>query len=88
MKFTAVQNQYYWDIPTSKTSMWIEFCSNAPGTEIFTALHYTKPRKTQRIPPRSFSNITAITVEEIVVLFHSTMFPAPPVAASPTDITN
>ena len=88
IKFKSVRNQYFRDICTSMTTMWIEFLANAQGTEIFTALHYTKPRKTQRTPPLSFSNITAVTFEEKAVLFCSTMFPPRPVAPSPTDITN
>ena len=88
IKFKAVRDQYIWDIRTSQKTMWIEFLANAQGTEIFTALRYTKPRKTQRTPPLSFSNITAVTFEEKAVLFRSTMFLPPPVASSPTNITN
>jgi hypothetical protein len=71
IKFKAVRKQYFQDIRTSKTTMWIEFLANAQGTEIFTALRYTKPRKTQRTPPLSFSNTTAVTFEEKAVIpFH------------------
>jgi hypothetical protein len=68
--------------------MWIDFLANAQGTEIFTALRYTKPRKTQRTPPLSFSNITAVTFEEKTALFCTTMFLPPPAAPPPTDATN
>ena len=88
INFKVVRNQYFRNIPTSKSSMWIEFLANAQGTEIFTALRYTKPRKTQRTPPLSFSNITAVTFEEKITLFRSTMFPPSPIAPSTTVVTN
>jgi hypothetical protein len=68
--------------------MWIELSANALGTEIFIALHYTKLKKTLRTPPLSFSDITAVTFEQMAENFHSTMFPPPPVPASPTNVTN
>jgi hypothetical protein len=68
--------------------MWIDFLTNAQGMEIFTALRYAKPKKIQRTPPLSFSNITAVTFEEKTALFCTTMFPPPPVAPPPTEATN
>jgi hypothetical protein len=76
--YKALLNQYFRAIRIVKQPVWKEFLANAHGTDIFTALRFTKPRKAERTPPVTFNNTTSATFEEKGALFRTTMFPPPP----------
>ena len=79
-QFTATRNMYHRTIKDTKRQHWDTFLNEARGKEIFTALKYTKPRKTEPTPDITYDSETATTFQEKANLFRQSMFPPPPVA--------
>jgi hypothetical protein len=49
-EFHQLRNTYYRTIRHAKDSMWKEYLSQAEGTDVWTALRFTNPRKAEMTP--------------------------------------
>ena len=79
-KFTAVRNSIFNVVRDAKVKNWNNFLQGARGREIFTAMRYTKPRRTDPTPDKTLQDETAKTFTEKARLFRKTLFPPPPTA--------
>lgn len=86
MDFKAARNTYFHSVRKAKSTTWNTFLEQAKGKDIFTAMKYVKPRKTQRTPPLSDGQNTFNTFQQKASLFRQKLFPPPP--AMPTQTTN
>jgi hypothetical protein len=82
--YKATRNEYFRGIKTAKAETWKSFLADAVGKDIYQAMKYTKPRKTQSTPNITVSNATATTFDSKAQLFRKAMFPPPPTDNSPT----
>ena len=84
------RNAYFRAIDYAKKECWDTFLSEAKGKEVYTAFHYTKPRRVQLTPSlKATEDTTVNTFSEKAKLFRKTLFPplpeytAPPVHSFP-----
>ena len=80
-QFNAVRNSFYNTVREAKSKNWNDFLQGARGREIFTAMRYTKPRRTDPTPDISLGEDRASTFKEKAHLFRKALFPPPPTAA-------
>ena len=79
-QFNAVRNTFYNAIREAKSKNWNDFLQGAKGKEIFTAMRYTKPRRTDPTPDIIYGEERAQTFGEKAKLFRAALFPKPPTA--------
>jgi len=79
-QFNAVRNTFYNAIREAKSKNWNDFLQGAKGKEIFTAMRYTKPRRTDPTPEIMHGDGRAQTFAEKAKLFRTALFPKPPTA--------
>src|SRR5205807_4385682 len=79
-QFKAVRNTFYNAIREAKSKNWNDFLHGAKGKEIFTAMRYTKPRRTDHTPDIIHGDERAQTFAEKAKLFCRARFPKPPTA--------
>ena len=76
--FKAKRNKDFRTIVQRKRKSWDELLEKAGGKDIFTALNYTKPRKTRKSAPIESRGKLATNFKEKAEIFRKTMFPEPP----------
>jgi len=81
LNFKRLRNDYFRTIRKTKEECWTNFLTEARGTDIFKALHYVKPRKTQRTPVLRHQDRTATTFAEKAHMMREVLFP--PLPTSP-----
>ena len=79
-QFAAVRNSFFNAVRDAKSKNWNNFLQGARGKEIFTAMRYTKPRRTNLTPDITLQDETAKTFNEKARLFQKTLFLPPPTA--------
>ena len=84
-QFAAVKNSFFNAVRNAKSKNWNNFLQGARGKEIFTAMQYTKPRRTDPTPDITLQDETAKTITEKAKLFRKTLFPPPPKANIETE---
>src|SRR5947209_1989416 len=70
-QFNAVRNTFYNAIREAKSKNWNDFLQGAKGKEIFTAMRYTKPRRTDPTRDIIHGEERAQTFMEKAKLFHT-----------------
>lgn len=60
-EFKQHRNSYFRAINEAKKECWDTFLADAKGKEVFTAFHYTKPRRAQLTPTLQTPEGTVIT---------------------------
>ena len=75
-----MRNLYQRTIKDAKANLWNDFLKNARGKDIFIALKYTKPRRTEPTPDITLNGHTATTFQSKAQLFRQSLFPPPPSA--------
>ena len=79
-QFNATRNSFFNSIREAKSKNWNNFLEGARGKDIFTAMRYTKPRRTDPTPDIILDNNTASTFKDKAKLFRKALFPPPPTA--------
>ena len=79
--FNSDKNKYFHAIQKAKHTSWSTFLQGAAGKDVFTAYHYTKPRKIEKIPSLKHENQTGINFQDKCSIFLKAMFPKPPKTA-------
>ena len=79
-QFAAVRNAFFNAVRDAKSKNWNNFLQGARGKEIFTAMRYTKPRRTDPTPDITLQDETAKTFTEKERLFRKALFLPPPTA--------
>src|ERR1700710_967200 len=74
-QYATTRNLYQRTIRDAKTNLWNDFHKNARGKDIFTALKYTKPRRTEPTPDITLNGHTATTFQRKAQLFRQALFP-------------
>lgn len=82
--YKATRNEYFRGIKAAKADTWKQFLADATGKDIYQAMKYTKPRKTQSTPNINAFDTTATTFDTKALLFRRAMFPPPPTDNTPT----
>ena len=84
-QFAAVRNSFFNAVLVAKGKNWNNFLQGARGKEIFKAMRYTKPKRTDPTPDITLQDETAKTFTEKAKLFRKTLFPPPPTANLETE---
>src|SRR5437660_11694334 len=79
-QFNAVRNTFYNAIREAKSKSWNDFLQGAKGKEIFTAMRYTKPRRTDTTPDIIQGDEQTQNFAEKAKLFRTALYPKPPTA--------
>src|SRR5437660_10876648 len=79
-QFNPVRNTFYNALREAKSKNLNDILQGAKGKEIFTAMRYTKPRRTDLTPDIIHGEKRAKTFMEKAKLFRTALFPKPPTA--------
>ncbi len=79
--YNSDKNKYFHAIQKAKHTSWSTFLQGAAEKDVFTAYHYTKPRKIEKIPPLKHEDQLGITFQDKCSIFLKAMFPNPPKTA-------
>ena len=84
-QFTHARNRYFHAIQKVKHTSWTTFLQGAAGKDIFTAYHYIKPWKIEKIPPIKHEDKVGVTFKDKCDIFLKAMFSKPP-QTSPVEL--
>ena len=82
-QFNGVRNAFLNVIRDAKAKNWNDFLQEARGKDIFTAMRYTKPTRTNPTPDITLGGEKATTFDEKAKMFRRALFPPPPTADVP-----